>query len=218
MSSDYEYSDEDVDYYDDEDEDMLSAQEDGECRGIPPSGGEPHEIATRSLDSRCLVSGSDPSDEEMEMDAFGDDFNVPQRAVRKAYEVEHESLPQSAVEKLMAADVEHISGIFGVDVCGLLSPTLYHLYPPLPGKHRFVAFALHELEQGAPDREIHGQCLGCVCFSGNIPSIEGVSCLVRRARTFSGNLVECSVRCTPQTHAANTRYALPHIHRVSGQH
>lgn len=30
MSSDYEYSDEDVDYYDDEDEDMLSAQEDGE--------------------------------------------------------------------------------------------------------------------------------------------------------------------------------------------
>lgn len=31
MSSDYEYSDEDVDYYDDEDEDMLSAQDDGEC-------------------------------------------------------------------------------------------------------------------------------------------------------------------------------------------
>lgn len=56
----------------------------------------------------------------MDMDTFGDDFKVPQRAVRKAYEVEHEPLPQSAVEKLMAADVEHISGIFGVDVCGLL--------------------------------------------------------------------------------------------------
>lgn len=35
MSSDYEYSDEDVDYYDDEDEDMLSAQEDGEYCSIP---------------------------------------------------------------------------------------------------------------------------------------------------------------------------------------
>ncbi|KAN0091463.1 hypothetical protein V8E55_005029 [Tylopilus felleus] len=87
MSSDYEYSDEEVDYYDDEDEDMLSAQEEG----------------------------SDPSDDEMDMDTFGDDFKVPQRAVRKAYEVDHESLPQAAVEKLMAADVEHISGIFGVD-------------------------------------------------------------------------------------------------------
>ena len=57
----------------------------------------------------------------MDMDTFGDDFKVPQRAVRKAYEVEHEALPQFAVEKLMAADVEHISGIFGVDVCFLLS-------------------------------------------------------------------------------------------------
>ena len=57
----------------------------------------------------------------MDMDTFGDDFKVPQRAVRKAYEVEHEPLPQAAVEKLMASDVEHISGIFGVDVCGFLS-------------------------------------------------------------------------------------------------
>ncbi|KAH7889015.1 RING-5 domain-containing protein [Phlebopus sp. FC_14] len=87
MSSDYDYSDEDVDFYDDEDEDMMSAQEDG----------------------------SAPSDDDMDMDAFGDDFKVPQRAMRKAYEIEHESLPQSAVEKLMAADVDHISGIFGVD-------------------------------------------------------------------------------------------------------
>ncbi|KIJ05592.1 hypothetical protein PAXINDRAFT_182881, partial [Paxillus involutus ATCC 200175] len=55
--------------------------------------------------------GSAPSDDEMDMD----DFRVPQRAVRKAYEVEHEPLPQSAVEKLMSADVEHISGIFGVE-------------------------------------------------------------------------------------------------------
>ena len=38
MSSDYEYSDEDVDYYDDEDEDMLSAQDDGECPNTPLGG------------------------------------------------------------------------------------------------------------------------------------------------------------------------------------
>ncbi|KIJ60072.1 hypothetical protein HYDPIDRAFT_117794 [Hydnomerulius pinastri MD-312] len=87
MSSDYEYSDEDGDYYYDEDEDMMSTQEDG----------------------------SAPSDDEMDMDAFGDDFKVPQRAARKAYEIEHESLPQSAVEKLMTSDVDHISGIFGAD-------------------------------------------------------------------------------------------------------
>ncbi|KAF9237439.1 hypothetical protein BU15DRAFT_48647 [Melanogaster broomeanus] len=51
------------------------------------------------------------SDDDMDMD----DFRIPQRAVRKAYEVEYEALPQSAVEKLMASDVEHISGIFGVE-------------------------------------------------------------------------------------------------------
>lgn len=58
MSSDYEYSDEDVDYYDDEDEDMLSAQEDsdGEYRSIHRSG-LPLVVShtrypTRSLNSR----------------------------------------------------------------------------------------------------------------------------------------------------------------------
>ena len=66
----------------------------------------------------------------MDMDTFGDDFKVPQRAVRKAYEVEHEALPQSAVEKLMATDVDHISGIFGVDVCAFLSSTFCTLLIP----------------------------------------------------------------------------------------
>ncbi|KAG6336642.1 hypothetical protein ID866_2449 [Astraeus odoratus] len=89
MSSDYDYSDEDGDYYYDEDEDMMSAQEDQD---------------------------SASSDDDMDMDAFGDDFRVPQRAVRKACEIDHESLPQSAVEKLMSNDIEHISGIFGVDI------------------------------------------------------------------------------------------------------
>ena len=44
MSSDYEYSDEDVDYYDDEDEDMLSVKEDGEYPCKVSSAHEPHEI------------------------------------------------------------------------------------------------------------------------------------------------------------------------------
>lgn len=94
------------------------------------SPGVPHEIATRSLGPRYLVPDSDPSDEEMDMDTFGDDFKVPQRAVRKAYEVEHEPLPQAAVEKLMASDVEHISGIFGVDVRGFLSSVFYPFLIP----------------------------------------------------------------------------------------
>ena len=52
----------------------------------------------------------------MEMDNFGDDFKIPTKAKRKSYEVEHESLSQQAVETLMARDVDHIIGIFGVDV------------------------------------------------------------------------------------------------------
>ena len=47
---------------------------------------------------------------------FADDFKIPKQPQRKAYEIEHESLSQQAVEKLMTADVDHISGIFGVDV------------------------------------------------------------------------------------------------------
>jgi hypothetical protein len=50
------------------------------------------------------------------MDAFNDDFRVPGKAKSKSYEVEYESLTHTAVEKLMQADIEHISGIFGVDV------------------------------------------------------------------------------------------------------
>ncbi|KAH7916599.1 hypothetical protein BJ138DRAFT_1121710 [Hygrophoropsis aurantiaca] len=95
MSSDYDYSDDDGDYYDEDD--MMSTQDDG----------------------------SAPSDEEMDMDAFNDDF-VPARNVRKVYEVEHESLSQGAIEKLMLADIEHISGIFGVDV-GTASLLLRHM-------------------------------------------------------------------------------------------
>jgi ariadne-1 len=50
------------------------------------------------------------------MDAFNDDFKVTNKGKLKSYEVEHESLSQLDVEKLMQVDIEHISGIFGVDV------------------------------------------------------------------------------------------------------
>lgn len=52
----------------------------------------------------------------MDMDNYGDDFKVAAKTKRKPYEVEYESLSQQAVEKLMQRDVEHICGIFGVEV------------------------------------------------------------------------------------------------------
>jgi hypothetical protein len=60
--------------------------------------------------------GSAPSDDDMDMDMFNDDFKVPGKGKRKSYEIEHEPLRQADVEMLMQTDVEHISGIFGVDV------------------------------------------------------------------------------------------------------
>lgn len=50
------------------------------------------------------------------MDAFADDFKVPSKGKAKSYEIDYETLTQGAVEKQMQADVDHISGIFGVDV------------------------------------------------------------------------------------------------------
>lgn len=58
------------------------------------------------------------------MDAFADDYKVSSKGKRKSYEVDYESLSQSAVEKLMQQDMEHISGIFGVDV-SLLQDVLH---------------------------------------------------------------------------------------------
>ncbi|KDQ55635.1 hypothetical protein JAAARDRAFT_195472 [Jaapia argillacea MUCL 33604] len=84
--SDFEYSDEEADYfYDDEEE--MDTQEDG----------------------------SAPSDDDMDMETFNDDFRVTGKGKRKSYEVECEPLSKSDVEKLMQQDVDHISGIFGVD-------------------------------------------------------------------------------------------------------
>lgn len=53
----------------------------------------------------------------MDMDVFNDDFKVtPATAKRKSYDIEYESLSQTDVRKLMSQDIDHISGIFGVDV------------------------------------------------------------------------------------------------------
>jgi ariadne-1 len=62
------------------------------------------------------VTGSVQSEDDMDMDAFNDDFKIASKGRPKSYEVAYESLSQSAVEKLMQEDVEHICGIFRIDV------------------------------------------------------------------------------------------------------
>ncbi|KAI0630045.1 RING-5 domain-containing protein [Trametes polyzona] len=85
MSSDYEISDDENEYYeyDDEDEEMLDVE--------------------------------DGSASEIEVDGFGGDFKVGARNERKIYEVEYSPLSQVDVEKIMQADIDHISSIFGVE-------------------------------------------------------------------------------------------------------
>ncbi|TFK22213.1 RING-5 domain-containing protein [Coprinopsis marcescibilis] len=46
---------------------------------------------------------------------LGDDFKVSSKGKRKSYEVDYDSLSQSAVEKSMRDDAEHIRGILGVE-------------------------------------------------------------------------------------------------------
>ncbi|TFK82526.1 hypothetical protein K466DRAFT_590455 [Polyporus arcularius HHB13444] len=84
MSSDYEISDDENEYYDEEDDEMEVDYDDG-------------------------------SASEIEVDAFGDDFKVAVRSERKLYEVDYTSLSQPEIEKIMQTDVDHISGIFGVE-------------------------------------------------------------------------------------------------------
>ena len=57
---------------------------------------------------------TDDSDDGMEMDS--EDYKVASKGKLKSYEVEYESLSQTAVERLMQRDVDHICGILGVDV------------------------------------------------------------------------------------------------------
>ncbi|KAF5376267.1 hypothetical protein D9615_008552 [Tricholomella constricta] len=83
MSSDYEISDDDENYYVD-DEDMIDGTQDDD-------------------------------EDDIDMDTFGDDFKVASKSKRKSYEIDYESLSQTAVEELMQSDVDHICGIFGVE-------------------------------------------------------------------------------------------------------
>jgi len=72
------------------------------------------------LSSRALISGfllflvTDDSDDEMDMD--NEDYKVASKGKHKSYDVEYESLSQTAIERLMQRDVDHICGILGVDV------------------------------------------------------------------------------------------------------
>jgi hypothetical protein len=61
------------------------------------------------------------------MDYGGDDFKVSPRGKHKSYEVDYESLSQSAVENLMAEDVDYICSVCGVDVSSL-APVLSNPY------------------------------------------------------------------------------------------
>ncbi|KAF9027606.1 hypothetical protein BDZ89DRAFT_987178 [Hymenopellis radicata] len=93
MSSDYEFSDDDGDYYDDED----------------------------------MIDGTqDDADDDMDMDAYNDDFKVDTGSKRKSYEIDYESLSQAAVETNMRHDIDHICGILGVEA-GTAALLLRHL-------------------------------------------------------------------------------------------
>ncbi|KAI0820095.1 hypothetical protein BC628DRAFT_1423278 [Trametes gibbosa] len=85
MSSDYDVSDDEQEYYeyDDDDEEMLDAE--------------------------------DGSASEIEVEGFGGDFKVGARSEHKIYDVEYSSLSQPEVERIMQADMDHISTIFGVE-------------------------------------------------------------------------------------------------------
>ncbi|KAI0075885.1 hypothetical protein K474DRAFT_1599120 [Panus rudis PR-1116 ss-1] len=56
----------------------------------------------------------DGSASDMEMDTYTDAFKI-NKGKSKSYEVPHDPLTQAELEKLMRQDIEHISGIFGVD-------------------------------------------------------------------------------------------------------
>ncbi|KAI0355799.1 hypothetical protein OH77DRAFT_1402378 [Trametes cingulata] len=90
MSSDYEISDDENEYYeyDEEDEEMMDV-EDGQQTARSAS--------------------------EIEADGFGNDFKVVARDERKIYEVEYSALSQPEVERIMQSDVDHITSIFGVE-------------------------------------------------------------------------------------------------------
>lgn len=143
----------DEEYYDSENSDgddksMLDGTQDvdGECC----FGAGCSTAADAQLDE------SGPSDEDdMDMYASGEDFKILQKPPKKSYEIECDSLSQGQVEKMMSVDVEHISGIFGVDVSWFIFMIDNYLIIFL-GKYCCLAVAPFRMEQGALNREIHG--------------------------------------------------------------
>jgi hypothetical protein len=87
----------------------------------------------------------------MDIEAF-DNFQPAAKGKEKSYDVPHRSLSQAEVEKTMAEDVEHISGIFGVDVraCAQLSHPPF-LIRRLSDGHRGYPATTYGLEQGEAD-------------------------------------------------------------------
>ena len=75
-------------------------------------------VRSSLLSSQAFISffllETDDSEEGMEMDH--EDYKVASKGKLKSYEVEYESLSQTAVEKLMQRDVDHICGILFVNV------------------------------------------------------------------------------------------------------
>ena len=61
-----------------------------------------------------ILSETDDSEDGMEMD--NEDYKVATKGKLKSYEVEYESLSQTAVERLMQRDIDHICGILFVNV------------------------------------------------------------------------------------------------------
>jgi len=105
MSSDYDISDDEENYYS-SDEDMIDGtQDDGQFvsfHGHSPIQPHPTE--------------SSQSEADIDMGDYADDFKVVAKGKRKPYEIEHESLTQADIENLVHTDVEDICGICGVDV------------------------------------------------------------------------------------------------------
>lgn len=64
--------------------------------------------------SQVFMCGDQDQDSD-EMDTDNDIFTLPAKE-KKSYEVDYDSLGQQSVERHIAREVDHISGIFGVDV------------------------------------------------------------------------------------------------------
>ncbi|KAJ8518010.1 hypothetical protein ONZ45_g4867 [Pleurotus djamor] len=67
-------------------------------------------------DDMMDAQDDDDSDDDVMMASYNEDFNVELKGKQKSYEVDYDSLSQDAVEARMARDVDHICGIFGVEV------------------------------------------------------------------------------------------------------